>query len=56
MKVLEQKLEQFIKKYYKNEILRGLLFFIAIGLTYVLLIVGIEYFFWFGMFIKLKKR
>ncbi|MEH6658759.1 hypothetical protein [Leeuwenhoekiella marinoflava] len=46
MKVLEQKLEQFIKKYYKNEILRGLLFFIAIGLTYVLLIVGIEYFFW----------
>ena len=46
MEALEQKLEQFINKYYKNEILRGLLFFIAIGLTYVLLVVGIEYFLW----------
>ena len=46
MEALEQKLEQFINKYYKNEILRGLLFFVAIGLTYVLLVLGIEYFFW----------
>jgi len=43
---LEAKLERFIRKYYKDELLRGLLFFIAIGLAYVLLVLGIEYFFW----------
>ena len=46
MKALEEKLEGFISKYYKNELLKGLLFFIAIGLTYVLLVLVVEYFFW----------
>ena len=46
MQQLEAKLERFIRKYYKDELLRGLLFFIAIGLAYVLLVLGIEYFFW----------
>ena len=46
MHQLEAKLERFIRKYYKDELLRGLLFFIAIGLAYVLLVLGIEYFFW----------
>ncbi|MAW95994.1 MULTISPECIES: hypothetical protein [unclassified Leeuwenhoekiella] len=43
---LEEKLEAFISKYYKNELLKGILFFLAIGLTYVLLVLIIEYFFW----------
>jgi len=43
---LEAKLERFIRKYYKDELLRGLLFFVAIGLAYVLLVLVIEYFFW----------
>jgi hypothetical protein len=40
------KLEQFIKKYYTNELLRGSIFFIGIGLLYFLFTLGIEYFFW----------
>ena len=43
---LEEKLEAFISKYYKNELLKGILFFVAIGLTYVLLVLIIEYFLW----------
>ena len=46
MEGLERKLESFIKKYYKNEILKGFLFFIGIGLTYLLVVIAIEYFFW----------
>ena len=40
------KLEQFIKKYYTNELLRGSIFFIGIGLLYFLFTLTIEYFFW----------
>ncbi len=40
------KLEQFIKKYYTNELLRGSIFFIGIGLLYFLFTLSIEYFFW----------
>ena len=40
------KLEQFIKKYYTNELLRGSIFFIGIGLLYFLITLSIEYFFW----------
>ena len=48
MEGLEKKLENFISKYYKNELLKGFLFFIAIGLTYLLLVLSIEYWFWLG--------
>ncbi|WP_031426859.1 DUF4175 family protein [Flavimarina sp. Hel_I_48] len=44
--VIEAKLEAFISKYYKNKLLRGLLFFVAIGVSYFLLVLLIEYFFW----------
>ena len=40
------KLEQFTKKYYTNELLRGSIFFIGIGLLYFLITLSIEYFFW----------
>ncbi|MGB3774754.1 MAG: hypothetical protein WA951_05820, partial [Leeuwenhoekiella sp.] len=45
-KNLEAKLEGFVSKYYKNQLLRGLLFFIAIGVSYFLLVLLIEYFLW----------
>ncbi|MGO4912410.1 hypothetical protein [Leeuwenhoekiella sp. W20_SRS_FM14] len=48
MEALEKKIENFISKYYKNELLKGFLFFIAIGLTYLLLVLAIEYWLWLG--------
>ena len=43
---LEQKLNAFISKYYKNQLLRGGIFFFAIGLSYFLVVLLIEYFLW----------
>ena len=40
------KLEAFIKKYYTNELIRGSLFFIGLGLIYFLVTLFIEYFLW----------
>lgn len=45
-KVVLQKLETFIKKYYTNELIRGAIFFIAIGLLYFLFTLLVEYFLW----------
>ena len=44
--VIFQKLEAFIKKYYTNELIRGLLFFIGLGLLYFLFTLFVEYFLW----------
>jgi len=44
--IIYYKLEQFVKKYYTNELLRGSIFFIGIGLLYFLFTLSIEYFFW----------
>lgn len=41
-----KKLESFIRKYYTNDLIKGSLFFLGIGLFYFLLIVGLEYLFW----------
>ena len=41
-----QKLEAFIKKYYLNELIRGVVFFIGLGLLYFLFTLFIEYFLW----------
>lgn len=43
---LKQKLEAFIRKYHLNDILRGAILFVSIGLLYLLLLLLIEYFFW----------
>ncbi|MGB3590301.1 MAG: hypothetical protein WBA16_01315 [Nonlabens sp.] len=43
---IERKLKKFISKYYRNELLRGLILFLAIGLLYFLLTVVIEHFLW----------
>ncbi|WP_297508454.1 DUF4175 family protein [Flavobacterium sp.] len=44
--VIYQKLEDFIKKFYTNELLRGSLFFTGLGLLYFLFTLFIEYFLW----------
>ncbi|PVX45863.1 hypothetical protein C8C85_1670 [Flavobacterium sp. 103] len=43
---IHQKLEAFIKKYYTNELIRGIIFFIGLGLIYFLFTLFIEYFLW----------
>ncbi|MFT4699222.1 MAG: hypothetical protein ACI9SJ_002388, partial [Flavobacteriaceae bacterium] len=35
--IIQQKLEQFIKKYYTNELIKGIILFLAIGLLYFLI-------------------
>ena len=41
-----QKLEAFIKKFYTNELIRGTIFFVGLGLLYLLFTLFIEYFLW----------
>ena len=41
-----QKLESFIKKFYTNELIRGTIFFVGLGLLYLLFTLFIEYFLW----------
>ena len=41
-----QKLELFIKKFYMNELLRGFIFFVGLGLSYFLFTLFVEYFLW----------
>jgi hypothetical protein len=43
---IHQKLEAFIKKYYTNELIRGIIFFVGLGLIYFLFTLFIEYFLW----------
>jgi hypothetical protein len=45
-KVIYQKLELFIKKFYINELIRGIIFFVGFGLLYFLFTLFIEYFLW----------
>lgn len=44
--VIYSKLEAFIKKYYTNELLRGTIFFIGLGLLYLIFTLLVEYFLW----------
>jgi hypothetical protein len=44
--IIERKLKQFISKYYRNQLIRGLILFLALGLLYFLLTVVIEHFLW----------
>ena len=45
-KNIQQKLEQFIKRYYVNELLKGVILFFAIGLLYLMVTLFIEYLLW----------
>ena len=44
--LIQQKLEEFIKKYYTSELIKGAIFFFAAGFLYFLLTLLIEYFLW----------
>ncbi|NHM06120.1 hypothetical protein G4D82_02705 [Flavobacterium sp. CYK-4] len=44
--LIYQKLEAFIRKYYTNELIRGVLFFVGLGLLYLLFTLFVEYFLW----------
>jgi hypothetical protein len=44
--LIYQKIELFIKKFYTNELIRGIIFFIGLGLLYFLFTLFIEYFLW----------
>ncbi|QNJ97497.1 DUF4175 family protein [Constantimarinum furrinae] len=44
--IIQQKLEQFIRKYYTNELIKGSILFFAIGVLYFLTTLLIEYFLW----------
>ena len=44
--IIYQKLEDFIRKYYTNELVRGIIFFVGIGLLYFLFTLFVEYFLW----------
>ncbi len=43
---IKSKLEQFIKKYYINELIKGVILFFAIGVLYFLITLMIEFFLW----------
>ena len=44
--MIQKKLEQFIKKYYTSELIKGAILFFAIGLLYLIITLLIEYFLW----------
>ncbi len=44
--IIYQKLEGFIKKYYTNELIRGSIFFVGLGLLYFIVTLLVEYFLW----------
>ncbi len=45
-KNIQSKLQQFIKKYYTNELIKGSILFTAFGLLYFIFTLFIEYFLW----------
>lgn len=50
--IIYQKLEAFIKKFYTNELVRGSIFFLGIGLLYLIFTLVVEYFFWLKPFYR----
>ena len=44
--IIYNKLEQFIKKFYTNELVRGTIFFVGLGLLYFIFTIFVEYFLW----------
>lgn len=43
---LRNKLEAFTRRYYLNDLLKGAIFFVSIGLLYFLITLSLEHFFW----------
>jgi len=51
-KNIQSKLQTFIKRYYFNELIKGLLLFFSIGLLYFIFTLLIEYFLWLKPFAR----
>ncbi|AUC85751.1 hypothetical protein CW731_10825 [Polaribacter sp. ALD11] len=45
-KTIEQKLHQFTRKYYVNELIKGIILFFSLGLLYLFFTLFLEYFLW----------
>ncbi|MEY4432870.1 MAG: hypothetical protein RLZZ44_1000, partial [Bacteroidota bacterium] len=61
--IIYQKLEAFIRKFYTNELIKGMIFFFGLGLLYLLFTLSVEFFLWlqpkgrtllFGLFILVE--
>lgn len=50
--LLIRKIDEFIRKYYKNRLLRGILYSVAALAAFFILIIGLEYFSWFSPAIR----
>ncbi len=48
--IIQRKLEQFIKKYYTNELIKGVILFFAIGLLWSIVTLLVEHFLWLEPF------
>ncbi len=48
LETIKHKLEEFIKKYYVNELIKGSILFLSIGLLYLLIVLLVEHFLWLG--------
>ncbi len=48
-RILIKKLDEFIRKYYKNQLVRGVLYALSLGLSFYIALVFIEYFGDFGI-------
>lgn len=46
--IIQQKLEEFIRKYYTSELIKGIILFVALGALYFLLTLLAEYYLWLG--------
>jgi Domain of unknown function (DUF4175) len=44
--IIQQKLEQFIKKFYTNELIKGVILFFTIGLLWFIITLLVEHFLW----------
>ena len=48
--IIFQKLEAFIKRFYTNELIKGVILFVGLGLLYFLFTILVEYFLWLSTF------
>lgn len=50
--LLIRKIDEFIRKFYKNQLIKGLLYSMAVLATYFIVIIVLEYFSWFGTSVR----
>ncbi|WP_340064124.1 DUF4175 family protein [Ascidiimonas aurantiaca] len=53
VEIVKGKLQKFITRYHLNELIRGSIFFVAIGLMYLIVIAVLENFLWFDTTVRM---